>query len=392
MVSMSQNEHTLTRLRYRWGIIILSWFGILLGAWYILQMYWPYATRWLIMTSLSLLYIFVLLWRGLPDNHRPNETTLLPTLGLGNHLTLLRGCIISCLAGLIFSPWPTGWASWIPALLYLMAGALDYGDGLVARATNHMTVLGSKLDTALDALGILLLVMLAVWYGQLPIWFIGVGLFYYLFIAGIWWREQRGLPVYPLHPSYHRRIFAGFFMAYLGFALAPVISANVATLGGIVYGLPVTVGFLRDWLVTIGQIDSNSPTYQYIRNQSYRLMAKYLPLVLRFTLMLLMVIIYTNITTYLNTIQLTLSLSYFIKGVIIMLSIAIGLGFLGRVSAVGLIYPVLFDLYQHDLQGYNGLALICTISLMLLGSGYYSVLPTSFKTYDFYYLSKRLFS
>ncbi|MDM8532657.1 CDP-alcohol phosphatidyltransferase family protein [Anaerolineales bacterium HSG25] len=368
----------LTNLRRQWLVVTLIWGVLLFGSYAILQFYWPYATRWLLISTGASVYILHVLWRNLPNNHRQGETTLLPTFGLGNNLTLIRGIIISFLTGCILSPWPTGGYAWVPGLLYLATTVLDYGDGYIARARNEVTVLGHKLDLTLDSFGTLALTTLVVWYGQLPIFFLGMGFLYYLFVAGIKWREWRGLPVYPIHPSRHRRIFGGFYMVFLGCAFAPVLAPEVTTLAGFVFGIPVAVGFLRDWLVTIGTIDSASPTYQRMRHGSYILVAQWLPVFMRILLFLTMMMVYANVAIYIDTNPYTngmIWLNGFMKGTIIITTIAMSFGFLGRVPPTGLILPIVVELYHHELQVYNGLALACAISLMLVSTGYYSFLP-----------------
>ena len=155
--------------------------------------------------------------RYLDENKREGETAtsagsvqaVLPTFGWGNRLTLFRGLAISMVAGFLFSPWPNGWLAWLPMLLYTTADIADYLDGYLARITNHATALGERLDMEYDGLGMLIVSLLAVWYGQLPWWYLILGFARYLFVFGLWVRARRGLPSYDLPPSVHRRVFAG---------------------------------------------------------------------------------------------------------------------------------------------------------------------------------------
>ena len=106
--------------------------------------------------------------------------------GLGYSATRFA---LGLLAGFVFLPQPSGGLAWLPALLYTLAIMADYLDGYFARLTHHATVLGEILDIEFDALGILMATSLAVHYGQLPWWYLPIGLSRYLFLFGIWWRR-----------------------------------------------------------------------------------------------------------------------------------------------------------------------------------------------------------
>ncbi len=213
MTVSRQNQQILKGLQQRWwGITAVSLTLLLLIYGWLWQI-WPlHANRWVVFASLAMAYCLWVVWRGLIENHRNGEHLLLATLGWGNRLTLMRGLAISLVAGFLFSPWPQGALAWLPVLLYTIADIADYLDGYVARVTNHATKLGERLDMEFDGLGMLVVSVLAVWYGQLPWWYLTLGLARYLFVFGLWWRERQGLPVYEIQPSVHRRIFAGFQM------------------------------------------------------------------------------------------------------------------------------------------------------------------------------------
>ncbi|MGB5061590.1 MAG: CDP-alcohol phosphatidyltransferase family protein, partial [Candidatus Promineifilaceae bacterium] len=172
-----------------------------IGLWLVagvgLWLVWPeYAPRWALLSGLMLAYVLALFWRNLPANHRQGETAVLPTLGLGNSLTLYRGLATALLTGFILSPWPGGFLAWIPAILYMTADIADYLDGYAARVAHHATRLGEILDMEYDGLSVLIVTLLAVWFGQLPLWYLPLGLARYLFVFGLWLRARRGLPIY----------------------------------------------------------------------------------------------------------------------------------------------------------------------------------------------------
>jgi hypothetical protein len=52
---------------------------------------------------------------------------------------------------------------------------------------------------------------------------------------------------------------------------------------------------------------------------------------------------------------------------------ALGVGAMARVTALPLYFPLGFDIAANGLTWYNGLALAATVSIMLLGSGPWSV-------------------
>jgi CDP-diacylglycerol--glycerol-3-phosphate 3-phosphatidyltransferase len=230
-------ETPLITLRRRWWIVaffftLTLWFGYEL-----LRTNWhpTYAWRWIIVAALVLTYELWLLWRGLKHNHRQGETALLPTFGLGNTLTLLRGLGIALLAGFLFSSWPTGGLAWAPALLYTLAAIADGLDGYLAHLTHQTTKLGEILDMEFDALGLLVATLLAVQYHLLPWWYLFLGLARYLFILGIWWRTRQGKPVYDLPSSATRRMIAGFQMGFSTAVLWPIIYPPGTILAGIVF-------------------------------------------------------------------------------------------------------------------------------------------------------------
>jgi CDP-diacylglycerol---glycerol-3-phosphate 3-phosphatidyltransferase len=168
---LPSSAKTLKKLRHQWifwSILgVLQW--LVFFSW--LQTWWqrPYPLRWLMISGLALSYLLLIFWRGLPDNQRPQEGTLLPTLGLGNVISILRGFILVLFCGFLFSPWPnSSWKAWLPGLLYTLAALPDFVDGTAARLTNHITKLGETLDISIDSLGVLSVSLLSIQYGQVP--------------------------------------------------------------------------------------------------------------------------------------------------------------------------------------------------------------------------------
>ncbi len=373
-------------LRRRW-LWTAAVFGLTLGGGYgLLPPEWHqagYARQWAMQTAIILAYLLLVFYRGLADNYRRGETRLLPMLGPGNMLTLWRGAAIGWLAGFLFLPRPAiGWLAWEPAALYTFISILDYLDGYVARVANHATKLGEILDGVCDALGLLVAVGLLVWYGQLPGWYLLVGLARYLFVWGLWWRQRRGQPVFDLPPSTRRRLAAGIQMGYISVMLWPMFSPPATTLAGVIFATPLLTGFGRDWLVVSGHLDPASTRYRRFRTWLLNLMEGWLPPLLRAGVGLLSL-------WYLYPIALhpaARSVLFLWPGspwpalttaLIALLAIAapllVGVGSLTRLAALGLLVPVAMTLVAVGLNYFNTPLLLGVILLMLLGGGKWSL-------------------
>ncbi|WP_108126314.1 CDP-alcohol phosphatidyltransferase family protein [Saccharospirillum mangrovi] len=177
-------------------------------------------------------------------------------LGTANRITLLRGWLIGATAGFLaitLLEFHTG-LLYVPAVLYTLAAALDWLDGHVARRQQQTTRLGAELDTALDAFGLLIAPLVAVFTGKLPAVYLLVSVAYYLFRWGIRWRQRRGRPVYGLPPSQLRRYLAGAQMVLVAVALWPPLPGSVAQWFSIALMIPLLLGFCRDWLHVSGWI------------------------------------------------------------------------------------------------------------------------------------------
>jgi len=394
MNSISDNNNlALISLRRRWLLTAAFWGGVLLFVYGLLQTVWPYATRWVLIAGMVSAYNLYIFWFLLPDNHRDGESKLLPTYGLGNNLTLVRGLAIAFVAGFIGSPWPLemGILAWLPMLLCTAAYITDYFDGYLARITNHATVLGSKLDLEFDIVGVLIATILVVWYGQLPWWYLLLGMASHFFVFGLWWRKRQGLPVYELPPSAHRRIFSGFQMSFLSVSLWPIIPAAAITLAGIIYGSFTALGFLRDWLVVSGRIDPTAATYRKIQRWLFLTIVKWLPPLLRLALLTTMLMIYSTISDPLQPskwVELLASLSWpvllatVVSIVTILATVAVVIGLAGQMLSILLFFAIGFETIIHGLQWPNAIALASTLWISLLGTGYFSMWQPKDKIFE----------
>jgi len=189
--------------------------------------------------------------------------------------------MIAILAGFLFKPKPSGILGWLPAALYSLLAILDFFDGYWARRSNTQTRMGELLDQEYDALGILISVILVIQWKHLPIAFIYIGVAKYVFAAGIAWRSYRGKAVYPLPPSYMRRRLAGFQMGILSVFLWPIARPPGTLLAELIIGVPLLLGFIRDWLLVSGALDPEDPDYRKVKEIFYRAGRHWLPLIIR---------------------------------------------------------------------------------------------------------------
>lgn len=383
---MQNQPSTLTNLYRRWWGVVLLYTGVLWLSVQLLRLRWPdrLVQQWALLAALVMVYGLWLCRANLNQNHRPDDSTLLPALGAGNTVTLLRGLVMALLAGFLFLPRPmNGWLAWTPAILYTILAILDYLDGYVARITNQATRLGETLDGAFDALGLLVAVGLAVWYGQLPAWYLLVGLARYLFVFGLWRRRRQGQPVYDLPPSRNRRMLAGFQMGFVSVVLWPLFSPPETTLAGVIFGSSILASFGRDWLVVSGRLDPAAPAYLAARQKLRHYGAGWLPLLLRGGVTLVSLLYWCPIV-FDSATRRSLLLwpgspwpAFTADALGLLALVATGLlalGVLGRLAALGLLVPTAaITVAAGGMNFQNGLLVAGVVTIMLLGSGYGSL-------------------
>jgi CDP-diacylglycerol--glycerol-3-phosphate 3-phosphatidyltransferase len=375
-----ENRETLNQLRRRWtGIAVVFVATVLAGAWLLRTAWSPlYAQRWLLIAGVIVARELWLLWKGLASNHRADDARLLPTLGYGNGLTIARGLLLALLAGFIFSPWPVGWLAWAPAVLYTAAAVLDHLDGYVARITNHSTKLGEMLDMEYDVIGIFAAVLLAIFYGQLPVWYLGIGLAREIFLAGHWVLRKLGKPVYDLPPSSDRRLIAGLQMGFLSVVLWPVLSPPATTLGAVLFALPMVVSFGRDWMVTSGAWDVNTPSYIRRRRFAKRLLEQWIPTAARAVGTVVAAGLLWREAPAFAGWQAALGLGpgplWAWVGLVIGATALFALGVAGRLAALVLIAAACVDIAAHGFSWTdNALLLAGAILVLQFGSGQWAL-------------------
>jgi phosphatidylglycerophosphate synthase len=200
-------------------------------------------------------HISAVLSSRLGDNHRIGEQQpLFPTLGAGNWITMARAALVGGLAALVpvtlyHGNWWAYLTGWLAGGVYLSVCLADLLDGFVARKQGQVTELGAALDIATDGAGLLAASLIACFLGRVPAICILVGLAYYLFVLGRWWRQYRGLPVAELRYRPYGRIIAGFQMGLFSMVLFPVFDTTYTRLAAVIFLIPFLAGFSRDWLV-----------------------------------------------------------------------------------------------------------------------------------------------
>jgi CDP-diacylglycerol--glycerol-3-phosphate 3-phosphatidyltransferase len=371
-------------LRRRWLLAALIWLLVWLVACFLLPARWPYAERWLLLSGLTLAFMLAALWRKLPLNKSVLTGELETTFGPGNALSLARALAIGLLAGFLFLPWPEGALAWVVAGLYTGASIADGFDGYLARRSGRVTELGQWLDIELDGLGIIIVSLLGIGYGQLPLWFLSVGLARYFFVAGLWWRERQGKPIYDMPPSTHRRILAGMMMGMLTVVLWPILPAPMAQIAAGVIGVPVLFGFLRDWLFVSGRLNSKDESYLRVQRFLYTLFARGLPLLWRVVLPLSMLVVLQAAESWVQPeAWVGLLASWGLPGAAALATLAaitavLGtllavLGIAGRLAVIPLFFPIGFDISTRGLTWASGLALVAALSIALFGTGPYTL-------------------
>ena len=322
------------------------------------------ALSWAAGAGLFAIGILGFVWRHRDENRRDARSQRLETFGPGNAITLTRGLMLAMTGGFLFAPRPTGFLVYVPAILYTSAIVADLFDGVAARRADFSTLLGARLDIELDGFGVLLAFLLAVHLGQLPTWFIVVGLGRPLFTLGLSWRKRSGRDIHELPSSRHRKLLAGIQMGFLSAALWPVMSRHALTLLGLCLLLPTIVGFLRDWLVVSGRATPSGPTYGKLHRWTARLVARDLPTVIRVLSPLALVWLFIQ----------PLSGSAALTGLAIVGILSILLGLVGRAGAIAVIVAIGIHSGSTALDTWTAVVFAGAAGVLLFGTGPMSLL------------------
>ncbi len=285
----------------------------------------------------------------LRDNRGPGGA-LYESLGPANRLTLARGLAVAALAAFYLTPGRGGFVDWLPALLYAAVVAGDYLDGLIARRSARLTRLGERLDTEVDALGVLFASALAVSRQALPPWFLLVGFARYLWVLTLALRRRLGGRVVSISGTASGRFLAGAMMGLLTAALAPAVSRQRLAIAAVVFAVPFLAGFARDWLRAADIVPESSSLYRGAARIG-RLVLDWLPLPLRAA-----------------SAAALAALAWASAPLMAAPALALLLGAAGRAAALALVLLSALRLIPLD-----GAALAGVLSLLILGTGRWSV-------------------
>lgn len=303
-------------------------------------------------------------------------------LGLANRITLLRGILLAFLGGMLLLPAVDAPLKILAGVLYSLAALADYADGFVARRRRETSRLGERLDGEFDALGILLVPLLGVKFGQLPLPYLLVSAAYYLFQAGIWLRRRREEPVLPLIPSDFRRMLAAFQMGFLAVILFPVYRPPATILAAYVFMTPFLLMFLHDWLTVSGRLRPESAFYRKLMNWIFIPLQEGLPLLFRGLCVAIVsgpalqkFLDYHGQTAFFREIGVSSpEVMVLVVGVVELTTLLlILLGIAGRIAALSLMFVMGAAMLYAELNWGNGVTLVSAIGLVILGSGRFSL-------------------
>ncbi|GAA0455320.1 CDP-alcohol phosphatidyltransferase family protein [Halococcus dombrowskii] len=237
------------RLRRQWGLTVLTAVSVAIVGYVFLSDWWTrrHGIQWTVTAGVVLTYELWLLWRYLDQNRCESAGLLLDSLGIATAATLARGLLTAAVAGFIVLPEPTGQTAWLPAVLYVVAVALDRVDGRLARQYGETTMLGAKLDLEFDGLSLLVAGLLGIVYGTLPLWYLAVGLARPAFVIGRSLHRRRGGAVGSIPPSTVRRPLTGVQMFVCSVALVPIVPSTVSIALATVAMIPFVCVFARDF-------------------------------------------------------------------------------------------------------------------------------------------------
>jgi CDP-diacylglycerol---glycerol-3-phosphate 3-phosphatidyltransferase len=366
------DSQSITKLRRRWVMIALLYGATLLVAYWSILQESParLALRWLALATTTMVIQMGILWWALDQNRRSSDARLLPALGYANGMTLTRGLLTCLLAGFLFAPWPTGLLAWLPTLLYTLERLIDYFDGYVARITQYETKLGVILDMEFDSLGFLIAVILAIQYGQLPPWYLVLGLARQLFLVGLWLRRRWKLPLYDYPASEQARLTAGLQTGFASAVLWPVLSPQITLLASYLFAVPLIYSFGRDWLVVSGVLNTDSNGYQQGRRLIKLVFEQWLPLVARLVAGVLALVILWGAPLFDTTTLAGMFLVLFWS----LITLCLLAGVVGRAAALILVGLVASIVLRTGLQWPAlGVLLICLLIVVHLGSGRFAL-------------------
>lgn len=178
-------------------------------------------------------------------------------VGIANTLTLVRGGLYAVVAGFAVVPADTTLV-WVPALCYGAGVTLDGLDGAVARTIGEQTAVGRRLDVAFDTFGFVVAPLVAVLWGQLPVWYLSLSAARYVYLGGLYWRRRHDRPVFDRPDNNLGKHLAAVQMAFLTAALVPTVPTPLVWTFAPVVLAPSLGVFVRDFLVASGRLSTGT--------------------------------------------------------------------------------------------------------------------------------------
>ena len=177
----------------------------------------------------------------------------LDRFGLANSVTLLRGAMVSWLAGFTALPGvltdpSLAWSLITASIIVLL---LDGLDGWLARMTSQTSAFGAKFDMEVDSLFAIVLALLAWQSDKVGWWVLFLGLPRPLFIVAAWFEPRLKVP---LPDSVLRKTICVVQIAVLILLLAPVINPLTSQILAAMALILLVGSFWRDtrWLLSKG--------------------------------------------------------------------------------------------------------------------------------------------
>jgi CDP-diacylglycerol--glycerol-3-phosphate 3-phosphatidyltransferase len=371
------DTHSDAKLPGLYRELSILWFtgwGCLVSIFIVLGTVWPWssATQWLVQGGLLWWLVYYLTARRVFLNKPSPDAELYASLGWANRLTLLRGLLVAMTGGFIFQEQPLDvFMAWIMPSFYSIAAIIDRIDGFVARKTNHQSLLGVRMDMDIDALGLLVAPVLALWYGKIHWSYLLVSVAYYLFHWGLAYRRKHNLPVYELPQNMSRRAVAGFQMGFIAVVLWPFVQPPASIIAGFAFMVPVLLGFIIDWLTVSGRIRLQDEKTHRMFKRLNAISRSFIQPMLRLLNIVLLTLVIIRSGYVMNTeiimTDILFATAMMICGLLMLAGIA------GRVFALTLIILLANHYSSAPLQMIDMLLLFTVTWVMILGTGRFSL-------------------
>lgn len=303
-------------------------------------------------------------------------------IGVANMITLSRGVLIALLGGMLIFPEIDTALQIAVAVAYSLAAIADFVDGFVARKLAETSPLGEKLDGDFDALGIAIAPLLGIKLGQLPWLYLLVGVAYYLFLFGIYYRRRKGKPIQALVENQFRRTIAGFQMGFLAVILYPVYGPPETIMAAYIFMTPFLAVFLFDWLCVSGRIHPGNADFQKFVGKTEKVFFHWLPLLFRIVIILIVITpAFSKLIRYPEAVAMFSGLGVpGAKWVVVLVGILevasvflIFLGIAGRYAAFCLMFIMGAAINYAGLDWMNSAVLFSSIYIEMFDTGRYSL-------------------